>query len=29
MIFVVLIRCDDNLALFLQHLMDMHSEKSK
>ena len=29
MIFVVLLRCDDNLTLFLQHLIDMHSEKSK
>ena len=27
--FVVLIRRDNNLALFLQHLIDMHSEKSK
>ena len=26
---VVLIRCDDNLALFLQHLIDVHTEKSK
>ena len=27
--FVVLTRLDDNLALFLQHLIDMHSEKNK
>ena len=27
--FVVLIRRDNNLALFLPHLIDMHSEKSK
>ena len=27
--FVVLIRCGENLALFLRHLIDIHSEKSK
>ena len=27
--FFVLIWCGDNLALFLQHLIDIHSEKSK
>ena len=25
----MIFRCDDNLALFSQHLIDMHSEKSK
>ena len=29
LLFVVLIRRDNNLALFLQHSIDMHSEKSK